>query len=91
MAIKQKHKCESCGGVGIESSLAPFREKLLCGVCIVRWVDLDKRLQRQSSFEEMIADKGFWGKNEVLLRKIAGNVYQLRMPYSMQSRRSASD
>lgn len=50
-----KQKCESCGGVGIISPLSKFKEKLLCGDCIIRWIRLDEKLQRKSSFEEMIA------------------------------------
>lgn len=91
MAAKQKHSCESCGSIGLESSLAPFRGKLLCGACMVRWLDLDRRLQRQSSFEEMIAEKKFWNKKEVSLTRHSGGAYTLRMPYSMWIRSSDND
>ncbi|GAG90915.1 unnamed protein product [marine sediment metagenome] len=62
--MTQKHKCQSCGGVGIESPLSEFRGKLLCGVCIGRWIGLDRRLQRENSFGEMIYDKPRQGRKK---------------------------
>ena len=52
--------CDTCGcltGDGYPQSLSNYRDKMLCGACVHAWQRLDRRLKRQSTWEEFVTPK----------------------------------
>lgn len=48
-------KCDACDewcGLRHVSKLIPFRGKKLCSPCVKNWLDFDKEINRQSTFDE---------------------------------------
>ena len=70
--MKGHPKCEACGiltGHGHQYNHANFRGRVICGGCIVRWLSLEHKLDREVSWERMLAENwremfGGWEKGK---------------------------